>query len=355
MPIDNFPNLAEQVADRLKEGMFGGRWRGTLPGRDGLAAELGVSHRTVEAAMRLLAREGLLISQGPGKRRKIVLPEGERIPRHFRVRILAYDAADRDNPNMLDMLEALGKAGFDAKFAKNSLVGLNMDADRVSHFVQKIPADAWIVLAGSREVLRWFCEQPIPTFALYGIKSGLPIAGHGVRRDIRGLVRHLVALKHRRIVTLVREEHIKPEPSLYSRTFLRALEEEGLASGPYNLPAWGYHPKGLHECLESLFQVTSPTALIIDEALIFIAARDHLARRGIIAPRDISMISLDHDHSYTWCEPQPFHFVWSPQSMIRRVVRWTKNVAQGKSDKRQTFTIAKVIEGGTVGPAQHTS
>jgi hypothetical protein len=41
--------------------------------------------------------------------------------------------------------------------------------------------------------------------------------------------------------------------------------------------------------------------------------------------------------------------------MIRRVVRWTKNVAQGKSDKRQTFTIAKVIEGGTVGPAQHTS
>ena len=350
MARDNFASLTQQVADRLKEGMFGGRWRGTLPGRDRLAAELGVSHRTVELAMRRLAKEGLLVSQGAGKRRKIVLPDGEHIPRHFRLRILPYDTADRDNSSMLDMLEALRKAGFNARFAEKSLLGMNMDVKRVSRFIQKVPADAWIVCAGSREVLQWFCEQAFPTYALFGIKAGLPIAGFGVRRDIKAMVRHLVSMGHRRIVTLVREEHIKPEPSLFCRTFLQSLEDEGVASGPYNLPAWGYHPEGLHKCLESLFKVTAPTAMIIDESLIFIATRDHLARKGIIAPRDISMISLDGDHSYRWCDPVPYHFEWNSTSMIRRIVRWSKNVAQGKADLRQTFSAAKVVVGGTVGP-----
>jgi hypothetical protein len=38
------------------------------------------------------------------------------------------------------------------------------------------------------------------------------------------------------------------------------------------------------------FQHTPPTALIINESLLFIAAQQHLARRGIAAPENISLI-----------------------------------------------------------------
>jgi DNA-binding LacI/PurR family transcriptional regulator len=41
---------------------------------------------------------------------------------------------------------------------------------------------------------------------------------------------------------------------------------------------------------QPLFQHTPPTALIISESLLFIAAQQHPARRGIAAPENISLI-----------------------------------------------------------------
>jgi hypothetical protein len=44
------------------------------------------------------------------------------------------------------------------------------------------------------------------------------------------------------------------------------------------------------------------------------------------------------------------HFSWDTKSLNRRVVRWAKNVALGKDDRRQISTTAKFIKGGTIGP-----
>ena len=120
-------------------------------------------------------------------------------------------------------------------------------------------------------------------------------------------------------------------------------------SGP--LPITCYRPEGLHRCLESFFQVTPPTALIVEEIPTFLAVRDHLARRGIIAPRDVSLISLDFDPSFAWCDPLPTHFNADSAPLTRRIARWAGNVARGVEDRRQTFTLARFIEGGTMGPA----
>lgn len=343
--------MTDQVLEVLREGMLSGRWRGTLPGRDRLAKELGVSHRTVEQAMRRLAKEGLLASQGPGRRRRIVLPEGEIQPRHFRLRVLAYDPSDRALPFFGELLGQLKARGFTADFTTKTLLDLGMDVKRVARFVHKVPADAWIVTAGSRQVLEWFCTQPVPAYALFGVKSGVPIAGCGIRKNLQPVIRRLVGLGHRRIVLLSRENMIVPEPALFQRKFLETLQAEGIRPTSYHLPVWGYRPAGLHRCLESLFQVTPPTALIVEEIPTFLAVRDHLARRGIIAPRDVSLICLDHDPSFSWCDPLPTHFNAESAPLTRRIARWAGNVARGVEDRRQTFTHARFIEGGTIGPA----
>lgn len=343
-------NLTDQVVEILRDGMLSGRWRDSLPGRDQLAAELGVSHTTMEAAMRKLAMEGMLVSQGAGKRRRIVLPTGNHIPRHFRVRILAYEPADRCVPHVIDLLDQLNKNGFIAKFAEKSLLELNMDPQRVARFVRKVQADAWIVTAGSREVVEWFCNQPVPAYAYFGAKFGLPIAGCGVDKDIQPIIRHLVQLGHERIVLLDRLDHADSKPSLLAQVFLNSLQSEGIAPGSYHLPVWGYHPEGLHRCLEALFKTSPPTALISEEAIILLAVRDHLARRGIIAPRDVSLVCLDQDPSFAWCEPLVDHCSWDYAPIIRRVVRWAKNVSRGKRDHRQTDIKARFVQGGTIGP-----
>ncbi len=64
-----------QVAEHLRRELLAGKWSRTMPGGDGLAADLGVGVNTVEAALLQLEAEGLLVNQGRRCRRLIRLPD----------------------------------------------------------------------------------------------------------------------------------------------------------------------------------------------------------------------------------------------------------------------------------------
>jgi DNA-binding LacI/PurR family transcriptional regulator len=129
------------------------------------------------------------------------------------------------------------------------------------------------------------------------------------------------------------------------------MEALGIPTGNYNLPDWRESAEGFHQFLEERFQHTPPTALIIQEAPTFIAAMQHLAQGGIVAPRDVSLICDDPDPAFAWCRPSVAHIRWDSRRWARRIVRWVDNVARGKDDRRQSFTKARLVEGGTIGPA----
>ncbi|MFU8892451.1 MAG: substrate-binding domain-containing protein [Luteolibacter sp.] len=344
---------AEQVAALLREGMHIGRWRGWLPGRGRLAKELGCSHGTVEAALQQLVREGLLVTEGAGKRRRIVLRRGEARKRVMRVRILLYEQVDRSMPDLAELLARLQEQGYAADFALKSLKDLGMQVDRVASFVKKTPADAWVVAAGSREILEWFAHGPVPALAMFGRFSGLPIASSSPRiaPAMVKAVRRLAELGHRRIVMLSSEERHKPFPAIFEQIFLDELKALGLPTGPYNLPDWPGHANGLRACLDALFKVTPPTALICGETRFFAAAQQYLARRGIHAPEHVSLICSDPDPAFEWCDPAVSHFCWDRKPVIKRVVEWVDNVAKGKDDRRQMLFDGEFVEGGTIGPA----
>ena len=347
-----FQSLSDQVTEVLKQGILSGRWQGMLPGRNRLAGELGVSHKTVETAMRRLAKEGWLISQGSGKRRRIVLPEGEVIRRELRVKILAYDRDSRLLPYVLKLLDELRMAGFAAGFAIKTQDDLGTDVKRVERFVTKTPADAWIVIGGSQEILEWFSQQEIPTIAMFGRFTGLPIAVSCPRMApaVVVAVQRLVELGHRRIVMISREERRKPYPALVEQVFLDELEKQGIKTGAYNLPDWQDSPAGLRDCLDELFRHTAPTAIIFGEERLFAAAQLHLARSGIRAPQHISLISSANDPCLAWCEPAVAHFRWDSHKLVKRIVQWTKNIARGKEDQRQVLFEGEFVEGGTITP-----
>jgi DNA-binding LacI/PurR family transcriptional regulator len=230
---------------------------------------------------------------------------------------------------------------------------LGMDLTRIRRQVQKEEADAWMIMAGSKEILGWFSQQPTPAFAIAGRRRGVPIAGIGpdkgpARNDA---VRRLVALGHRRISMIVRTERRKPLPGLPEGEYLRELESHGIPTSTYNLPDWTDDHQDFHRCLDSLFQHTAPTALLIDEMPLFIAAQQHLAQRGILAPRDVSLICLDPHPVFAWSQPSVAHIHWDIAPVTRRMIRWADNVARGKDDRRQSYTKAVFVEGGTIGPA----
>lgn len=353
--MQNEPILtaAEQVAQMLRQQIQEGGLSGDLPGCDQLAGEFDVGNKTVIAAVQQLEKEGWLIAQGAGRRRRVAQPGKDKITRKLRLGILPFDNSSRGDAGNIAIVHGLEKAGFVTEFALKSLKDLGMRADRVARFVAKHPRDGWITIAASREVNAWFAGQPFPALALYGRFRGLPMAAAGsLTIDILvQSVERLLELGHTRIVMLARSERRKPERAKPEQAFIDTLKAAGLDAGDYNLPEWEETPRGLALCLDQLLRFTPPTAIIFQEPEIYLAARNHLAERGVVAPRDISIITAGYDTMFDWYLNQPAQYRWSEKAVAHRVVRWARNIARGRKDLKQTGIPGEFIEGDTIGPA----
>ena len=155
-------------AEHLREGLRTGRWRGVLPGVVRLAAELDVSRDTIRAALRLLETEGLLGSRGAGRSRTVSVHGMRR--RRLRVGILQHDALpDSQNKTsqvLLQIQHHLGEATNEVFFAGKTQVQLRHNVRRITRLIGESPADAWIVVSGSRGLLEWCAGQALPCLAL---------------------------------------------------------------------------------------------------------------------------------------------------------------------------------------------
>lgn len=341
----------EQVTEYLRNEIRRGRWGESMPGGFTLKDQLGTSHSTVELALKQLEKEGLLLAQGTGKRRRIVMPKNV-APSTLRVAILNYEAEDRKVDYLLDLMHQLRVVGHSSFFASKSLIELGMNPTKVANFVGKNKADAWVVCAGSRPVLEWFSTQPFPVFGLFGRVRNLPIASSRPQKipAMREAVQKLISLGHRRIVFLTRGEHRKPSIGLQEQEFLNELEANGVPTGPYNLPDWEETRVGFRRAIESLFRHTPPTAILMDTSLLMIAALQHFTRLGIQSPRDVSLVCMDPDLASSWCDPVITHISYDSSPWLRHAVRWANNVACGKDDRSKSYPLAKFVEGGTIGP-----
>lgn len=344
----------EQVAAYLREGILCRTWVDTMPGTAKLAGELGVGMRTVSDALGELEREGLLVNQGKRRKRRIVCTEEFEAPA-LRIKILHYAPRDLMLHYLVDVRHQLLDAGHVASFASKSLMELGNDLERVSKYIDQNPADAWVVVSGQRDLLEWCSQQETPIFALAGRRRGIRIAGTGPNKEpaLKEAVEHLIDLGHRRMVMLARKVRRVPKPGHFEQAFLDQLATHDIpVSQAYNLPDWEDDQKGFHQVIESLFSLTPPTALIIGELELFYAAHTYLSQRGILAPRDISLICDDPHPAFEWCQPSVAHISWNSSNWSRRITEWADHVARGQSDLRQNFTKSTFVRGGTIGPAK---
>jgi len=227
-----------------------------------------------------------------------------------------------------------------------------MNPQRVAELVERTKADAWIVVAASLEVLDWFASRPKPAFALFGPMSGVCLAGAGPRKApaVTKATRTLLGLGHRRIAMLVRPRRRHPHPGVPERAFLDELQAHGIVPAPYHLPEWEESPERFHAMLESIFRVTPPTALIVDEAALFVAVMQFCLSRRLRVPEDLSLICTDADPAFAWCRRSIAHIDWNRGPVLRRVFQWADQLSRGKSDLRQTGSVARFVPGETIGP-----
>jgi DNA-binding LacI/PurR family transcriptional regulator len=226
-----------------------------------------------------------------------------------------------------------------------------MDLRRLARMVAKTEADAWVVSAGTSEVLQWFLQQKIPAFAVFGRRRKLKIAAVGPDHlpALAEATRRLIGLGHQRIV-LLDSIYSVSEPGIIGAAFLDALSAAGITAGAYNLPGWEGGLLELYAYLDSSFPISPPTAIIAGSASTYFATQSFLLNQGLRVPQDLSLVCVENDPYFNKCRPSVSHIRWSNRSVVNRIVRWVRNISERKEDTRQTMIKSEFIEGGTIGP-----
>ena len=122
MKTPKFQSVTDQVISYLRKELIHGRWQGEMPGQFELEKLLGVSRKTVELALNALEKDGVLVAQGVGKRRKINIPDQDVKPAQMRVAVLTYAPEDHSEELVIQLRSQLGKAGHDPIAPEKSLV-----------------------------------------------------------------------------------------------------------------------------------------------------------------------------------------------------------------------------------------
>ncbi|BCU76391.1 hypothetical protein llg_11060 [Luteolibacter sp. LG18] len=357
-PLLRLP-LVEQTAAHLREGFQTGRWAGALPGVLQLADELMVSKQIVRSALLLLEQEGWVENCGVGRRRRIVERRSKGASgRPLRIGILLYEPLEGDDADTIKVLlsirHAIEMAGHSCIVGKHSLAELNDNLTRISRLVKSADADAWIVFVASRIVLEWFSAQQVPVYAYGGRFHGLPIAASVsiAAPALESAVKQLVDGGHKRISMLIPTILRKPVPLPSFQKYLTLLTSYGIPASDYHLPHFDETPASLEHCLDSLFHVTPPTALLVGNSMYTTAVLSFLARRGLQVPRDVSVICLTTDPVFRLRLPSLACCENPTKEHIANITRWIAGVVNGRPNQRQASFDMVYLPGGTVGPAK---
>lgn len=347
-------SVSDQIATHLRHEIQGGVWHGSMPGRHELARLLDVGISSVEAALYQLEKEGFLADQGAGRPRRIIENAGNKLNRQLRIAILSHEKSNLSGGIFSEVAHGLRESGHDAFFTGTSLLEMDMNVQRVAKLVDQTKADAWVVCSAPRIVTEWFALLPKPSFALFGRRRGVKMASVGPDKSpaIIQATRQLIKHGHRRIVMLCRPDRRRPAPGTPERLFLNELAANGIKPSAYHLPDWEDGVDGFQKQMKMLFDITPPTALLVDELRLFVATQQLLLRMQLRVPEDVSLVSMECDPALDWCRPNVAHIRWDQHAVIRRVTQWANHVARGQQDKKETHTRAQFINGESLGAAK---
>ncbi|MFO1529133.1 MAG: substrate-binding domain-containing protein [Kiritimatiellia bacterium] len=258
----------------------------------------------------------------------------------------------RRSCKIVHRLEESGHAAF---FASKTQSELSHSLPRLRRLVEEQPADAWIVVDGARALLAWFAERKSPVLAIGGQVDNLSISTVSpcMMPAGRAAMQRLIDLGHRRVVLIcTRNERAganRPEHTVGAS--LAALAACGVKISPFNLPEWDETPAGLQTLLHSLFRVTPPTALVVMRPTWATGVLSFLATRGLRVPQQVSVVGYGLEALNPWHVPALAYLCAEDLPVVRRTVRWVRQVARGVVSPRRYAYPGLFVDGPSLGPA----
>jgi LacI family transcriptional regulator len=318
--------LAAQTADVIRDGIISGRWLSTLPGERQLSTSLQVSRSTLRTALAMLAKERLIQTK-KGMASRIILSKRKRsLPaKEWRVACILPSPLWQQRTFLtlwLDMVrDRLQKMGARLDSHEGPRYYQKDGAKALEELTHRHPRECWLPVRSTHSMQSWFQQSGLPVILAGSVFDGITIPSLDydhwkVGRHAAGM---LLSRGHRRIAMIC---GIPNNAGVIAceAGFRRILTEHGDVDY-----AVEYHEEtvdSICRVVDRLFsRAKRPTALFLMPSKYWVSASGHLAQRGFLVPRDVSVILAQDETYLAQYVPEPARYITSASVFAKHLVR----------------------------------
>lgn len=330
-------SLAQSVCNKLQEAIQNNTWQHVLPGIRALSEEMKVSKQTMMQALQLLEKSGYVEQVSPGKPRKITKRNSSKNPNHKIATVIGIisflpssQLSYTDQKIHQTLSKLLIKQGLEPKEIVFKDLLIEAGARKIESIVKQNPSDVYVIMGASpacKKVLRTL-ELPIIYMGGEAVDGCVPIVAFSIDEICAKAVDHLAALGHRKITVML--------SSIFNRKTKRATAAEAkvkkifdvrnIPFSTYNCPRWGKTKSDFYDTLESLFETTPPTALILGDTGFIPRVVSFLLKQEMHYPDDLSIIVLDEDEYLKEYRPTFCHIEKPTASLVKETLNVIKKL-----------------------------
>jgi hypothetical protein len=294
----NRSSVVDQACMALREAIRTGELRDPLPGGHLLAQRLGISRPSVQAALRRLAAEGIVVIKKCHRCRLAKKFAARASAAHPGVCVVCPVPSESmdygEHPLLLEMHAEFASRGIGWEVVIDRKLGGKLPERRLSRLVSARPKVTWILFGTRPPIQEWFVKAGVSAVVLgsCGPELGLPSADlnyEAVGWHAAGMV---VRQGHNNIGLI-----LPPDPLPGDRAsrlgFLRYAERRAptMKILDWHIPD---HPGQRSIILNRLLSGPSrPTVLISLRPALTIAVVTQVLASGLRIPEDISIVSRD--------------------------------------------------------------
>lgn len=348
-------SLVAQTAAIIRDGIKAGLWKEYLPGEMALCERMQVSRVTLRSALDQLQREGWCRA-GQGRRREIV-PTPDRVapaaPSDLVVLLspLPLDALPASAMFWVDALRNhLAASGYRLEFQASHAVYSHHPERALESLVHKSHAAAWVLYLSTAPLQQWFSDRGLPCVVSGSCHRGVQLSSVDI--DYAATCSHAVGLlagrgRSRLALIMPRSEQAGNLDS--ERGFMEAVERTSRLQGQI-----AHHDgsvAGICTAIDRLLRASTPVdGILVAKPAHVVTSVSHLLRRGVVLPRDLSLISRDDDLLLEHLVPVVARYHADPAAFARKISRLVLDlVRNGVTRRHEARLMPTLIRGETLG------
>ncbi len=346
-------SLISETASVLRDGINRGVWIESLPGERYLADQLQVSRPTLRAALLLLQKDGM-VRTAHGRRRLIFPVENPTGSPQRQVVGLINRSPVAQIPQsvfqlIMDLRHYLHRVGLESELYIAPYQSPAVNKRKLEDFIKEKSISCCVLMHAPEEEQEWFYDRGIPTLILGSTYPSTELPSLDV--DYYSVCRHAAGVflrrGHRRLVFVRPDDRIAGDHASVEGFM------DGIAQSPHtdahgtvlrhrNLPADLERQLGLLLSSEE----PGPTGIFTSNALETLITIMYLQRRGILIPKDISIIARDRDLFFDYLQPTITHYAYNTSIVCRRLTRLIRQlVERGSVSTRKSLIYPELIDG----------